>query len=138
MQQSIGLLDLPATASGAVTARRGVDFAGAQATVQGQKVMGVAVYDAVGTGPLAVRVIGTALVETGGAFANGDPLIVDTQGRAIASTGPLALKAGATAVTSAAANGAVLQGGDAPEFVFADALAASSAAGVFVEVLLRR
>ena len=58
--------------------------------------------------------------------------------RAIASTGALGVAAGATAVMASAANGAVLTGADMPEYVFADALEASGAAGNLVEVLLRR
>lgn len=136
--QSVGILSLSFTADGAVTARRAVDFDGAQASVQGQKVVGVARYGAVDAHPVEVTVIGTAVIEAGAAIAAGASLIVDVQGRAIPSTGALAVKAGATAVTSTAASGAVLQGGDPPEFVFADALEAASGAGAFLEVLLRR
>ncbi|MCM2294156.1 hypothetical protein NAC44_17655 [Allorhizobium sp. BGMRC 0089] len=58
--------------------------------------------------------------------------------RAIKATGVLTITAGATAVTSTAANGAgLLEGGDLPEFIFADALE-DGASGSFVEVLLRR
>lgn len=87
----------------------------------------------------AVVVTGTASIEAGGSFGRGASLIVDANGRAIASTGVLAIKAGSTAVTSTAANGAsALSGGELPEFIFADALDASAGAGSIVEVLLRR
>jgi hypothetical protein len=137
-RQAITLLELTVLASGAVTACRAVGYDGAQATAQAQKVQGVAVTDAVDKGYFPAVVKGTAIVEAGAAIAKGDSLIVDNQGRAIPMTGALAVKAGGTAVTSTAANGAaILSGGDAPEFVFADALEAASGAGKFIEVLLR-
>jgi len=137
MQQVPGLV-LTKNANGAVLAYRCVTFGGAQAVTQGAKVLGVAQTNAADGVDFAVVVDGTVIVEAGAAVAIGDALICDNQGRAIPSTGPLALKAGATAVTSAAANGAVLQGGDPPEFVFADAMEAAPFAGGKIEVLLRR
>jgi len=137
-QQAITTLVLTLAAAGAVAVRRAVGFNGAQASVQGQKIMGIADYAVANVGDqLAVNAKGTVIVETGGVFAIGDSLIVDNQGRAIKTTGSLAVAAGGTAVTSTAANGAILTGGDSPEFVFADALAASTGAGQFVEVLMR-
>jgi hypothetical protein len=51
----------------------------------------------------------------------------------------MAVAAGATGVTSAAANGAtVLTGADTPHFPVGDAMQAATAAGQFIEVLLRR
>lgn len=137
-RQAISLLVLSMLASGAVTARRAVKFSGAQATVQGEKVAGVANYGAADGKDLAVTAKGTAVIESGAAIAVGQSLIVDAQGRAIPATGALAVGAGATAVTSSAANGAILTGADLPEFVFADALQAAAGAGEFIEVLLRR
>lgn len=138
-QQSITTLKLSIAAAGVVAAYRAVGFDGAQATVQGQKIQGVAEYAVAAAGVmLAVGVAGTVIVESGGIINKGDSLIVDNQGRAIVSTGKLGVAAGATAVTSTAANGQILTGGDSPEFVFADALAAATAAGQFIEVLLRR
>lgn len=138
-RQSIPLLVLTFIASGAVAANRAVGFGGAQATVAGQKVMGISPRAAVDGAASDVVASGTVVVETGGAFSAGASLVVDAQGRAVASTGALAVKAGATAVTSSAASGAsILQGADLPEFIFADALEESTGAGKFVEVLLRR
>lgn len=138
-QQALSLMALSiSAAASAVTEYRAVDYAGVQATVQGQKVMGVAKRGAIIGDGFDVAVIGTAVIEAGAAFAAGASLIVDAQGRAIASTGKLGIAAGATAVTSSAANGQILTGGDTPEFVFADALQASAGAGSKVEVLLRR
>lgn len=137
-RQAISLLDLTIAASGAVTAFRAVGYDGAQATTQGQKVQAVAQTDAADKALFNGTAKGTTVIESGAAIAKGDSLIVDNQGRAIPSTGALAIKAGATAVTSTAANGAgILSGGDSPEFVFADALEAAGGAGKFVEVLLR-
>lgn len=138
-KQSIAILSLTFKAAGAVAAYRAVGFTGAQATVAGQKVMGVSARAAADGTYSDAAVLGTTTIEAGGGFAVGDSLIVDAQGRAVASSGALAVKAGATAMTSTAANGAaVLSGGDLPEFVFADALEVSSGVGQLVEVLLRR
>lgn len=138
MKQSSPLQSFTYKASGAVAAYRAVGFDGAQATVQGQKVLGVSQRTADdGDDSDAVR-SGSTVIETGGAFAVGDSLIVDNQGRAIKVTSALKIAAGATQVTSSAANGsAILAGGDLPEYVFADALEVSSGAGKFVEVLMR-
>lgn len=137
--QSITTLTLSLKASGAVAKRRAVGFNGAQATVQGQKVVGVSHEAAVADEYFPTDTSGTTIIEAGAAVAVGQSLIVDAQGRAIPATGALAIKAGATAMTSTAANGAgVLQGGDLPEYVFADALEAAAGAGAFIEVLLRR
>lgn len=137
-QQSISVLTLTVTASGAVTEGRAVGFDGAQATTQGQKVMGVAVTDASSGEALAVVTHGTAVMETGAAVAVGDSVMVDTDGRAIPVTGALGVASGATPVTSSAANGAILAGADLPEFVLGDALQAAAAAGAFIEIMLRR
>jgi|GEM_PF-991830 len=136
-RQAISLLDLSVRASGAVSICRCVGFNGAQATAQGQKVLGVSRYAAPDGGDFAATTAGTAIVETGGEIAVGDSLICDAQGRAIAATGSLGIAVGAVDMTSTAANGAVLTGADLPEFVFADALQAAGAAGKFIEVKLR-
>ncbi|MHB9021308.1 MAG: hypothetical protein ACYC3A_05735 [Halothiobacillus sp.] len=138
-KQAITTLTLPGVASGVVAQYRAVGFNGAQATVQGQKVQGISHWAAAAAGDvLLIDCAGTAIAETGAVFAKGDSLIVDSQGRVIPSTGALSVAAGATAVTSTAANGAILTGGNLPEYVFADALEASTAAGQFVEIFLRR
>lgn len=136
-QQSAPVLDLTFRASGAVAARRCVTFAGAQATVAGSKVAGVARTLASDGEVFAVAVVGTAVIETGAAVAVGDGLVVDSQGRAVPAS-PLTVATGGTAVTSSAANGAILAGGDPPQFVFADAMEAAIGAGKVIEVLLRR
>lgn len=123
-QQSAPVLDLTFHASGAVVGRRCVTFAGAQATVAGSKVAGVARTIAANGEAFAVALVGTVVVEAGAEIAVGD--------------GPLTVAAGATPVTSSAANGAILAGGDPPQFVFADAMEAATGAGEMIEVLLRR
>lgn len=137
-QQSMSLLSLTLIASGAVTENRLVGFTGAQATVAGQKVMGTALTRAATGEALGVVTHGTAIVESGAAITVGAALVSDSQGRAVPASGPLSLVTGAVAVTSSAANGAILQGAELPEFVFADALQAASGAGEWIEVLLRR
>lgn len=128
---------LPITASGAVTANRLVGYNGAQATVAGQKVLGVSATKAADGETLTVHVGHTAMVEAGGVITVGASLTTDSQGRAVVATA-LAIATGATAVTSAAANGATaLTGGDPPVYVFADALAAASAAGKLIPVKFR-
>jgi len=135
--RSIFSISFP-VAPGVVTVFRGVDYAGAQATVQGQKIAGIANRGAASGAGYEATKLGSAIVEAGAAFAVGASLIMDAQGRAIASTGALNVKAGATAMTSTAANGAgVLGGGDPPEYVFADALQAAAQAGDLVEVMMR-
>jgi hypothetical protein len=136
------IMALSVLAGGAITTRRFVGFDGNQASVQGQKVSGVARAASVAGGDyIPIDVIGTAIVEAGAALNPGDTVISDNQGRAIATTGPLAIKAGAVAVTSNAANGAGdLQGSDLPEFICGRVAPgqSSSAAGQFVEIILGR
>ncbi len=136
--QKIAILTLTYKASGAVEAYRAVGFDGAQATIRGQKVIGVSGRDAPSGSYSDVDAVGTTIVRCGGTFSKGDSLIVDTQGRAIKASGLIALKAGATAVTSINANGTnVFEGADLPEYIFADALEDGELDRVS-EVLLRR
>ncbi|MBF0402255.1 MAG: DUF2190 family protein [Magnetococcales bacterium] len=137
-QQNISILTLTLIASGTVNPYRAIGFDGAQAAVQGQKTMGTSLSQANNSEAMAVVTHGTAIVESGAAILMGDSLITDNQGRAIPASGALALAAGAVAVTSSAANGALLEGADLPEYVFADALQAAAGVGEFIEVLLRR
>lgn len=137
-QQALSLMAISMVAAGAVTEYRGIDYAGAQATVQGQKILGIAKRGALTGDGFEAAVIGTAIVEAGAAFAVGASLIIDANGRAIASTGKLGIAAGAVAVTSTAANGLIITGGDSAEYVIGDALQAAAALGDKVEVLLRR
>lgn len=128
---------LPVTASGAVVANRCIGFNGAQATVAGQKVLGVSATKAADGEVFTAHVLHTAYVVAGGEVAVGASLTTDNQGRAVTAPA-LAVAAGATAVTSAAANGATaLTGGDPPVFIFADALEAATAAGKLIAIKLR-
>lgn len=139
MSQSYDLLTLRGLSAGAIARGRGVTFADAQAAAAGAKIKGIANHATTAAGQeVAITVSGTAIVEAGAAITVGASLTMDAQGRAVAAV-PLAVASGATQVTSAAANGAgALTGGDAPQFVFGDALQAATAAGQFIEVLLRR
>jgi len=107
------LLSLGVVAAGAITANRFVGFDNNQASVQGQKVLGVAEYAASGGGqPVTLTAKGTAFVETGGVFNPGDLIIAGADGRAMASAA-------------------------GTDFIKGEALAASTAAGQYVEILLR-
>lgn len=112
-KQSSPLQSLTFLANGIVGSYRAIGFNGAQATVQGQKVLGVSPRDVVPGKYSDVVVSGTTVVAAGGSLVVGDSLIADTFGRAIKATGA------------------------AGEFIFADALEVAGN-GDFVEALLRR
>ncbi|MBF0098565.1 MAG: DUF2190 family protein [Magnetococcales bacterium] len=137
-QQNISLLILTVIANGSVSENRAVAFNGSQASIAGQKVMGASVSRAATGEALAVVTSGTAIMESGAAITVGQSLMSDSQGRAVPVSGTLTVASGAVAVTSSAANGAILQGAELPEYLFADALQAASGAGELIEVLLRR
>lgn len=100
--------------SGSVTAGRAVKYDGTQATVAGERFLGIAEYDGEGEGrDLGVAVLGTKDAEAGAAVARGDELVCDAQGRLI--TAP----------------------GTPGEFVIGSALGSASAAGETFEILLR-
>lgn len=144
---NISLLSLTVVAAGVIAAFRGVGFDSLQATVAGQKIQGFAKTAAAAIGDaVTVEAKGTVIAETGGVFAKGDALTVDANGRVVAATALAVanptVNAGAVAVTSTAANGAIvtqgaITGGVLPQFVCADALEASGGAGEFVEILMR-
>lgn len=138
MTQYIDTLTLRVRTTGAVTARRFVTFAGAQVAAAGAKALGVARHNAEGAGEeLAVIARGTAIIESGGAVAVGATVVSDNQGRAVTGVA-LAVVSGATAVTSSAANGAgILVGSNLPSHPMGDALQGATAAGQFIEILLR-
>lgn len=87
-------------ATGAIVAKRFVNFAGAQAKA-GEAVMGVSPYDVAADDLAAVEVIGIAIVEAGGAVAVGATVAADAQGCAVAGTAKVA----GTALSAAAAAG---------------------------------
>ncbi|WP_293934051.1 capsid cement protein [Iodobacter sp.] len=148
-QQAIALLNLPVQAVGAIQEYRCVGFNGAQATAAGQKVYGIARRGAASGQWTDLTILGTSPAESGAAIAVGQPLTCDASGRVIVCTalsvavGGLTVAAGATAVTSTAANGGILAGNaavtgaDLPQHLIGYALQASAGAGEFIEVLLR-
>lgn len=144
-QQARSILDISVLASGAIAQYRAVALvaptsptalSGSQATVAGQKIFGIARRPAASGEMTEVTVLGTAVCEAGAAIAINARVQVDANGRVITATA-LTIAAGATAVTSAAANGAgTMAGGDPPLFVFGTAMQAAGAAGEFIEVLI--
>ncbi len=133
--QAVELLSLSFNATAAVTAYRGVDDNGVQIAVQGQLCAGIAKRPAAIGDAFEAAAIGTATCEAGAPIAKGQRLQMDNQGRVIPADAA-SIAAGATAVTSTAANGAILAGGYLPEAVIGRALEAAAAAGDFIEVFL--
>lgn len=103
---------LTVVAGAAITARRFVAYDDQQAGVAGEKVMGVAQRNAEVGDAVAVTRMGTAIVETGGAFSRGDAIMTDASGRAVEHAGDT-------------------------EYFAGDALGDSGGAGEFVEIALR-
>ena len=166
-QQARPVLDIAVLATGAIAFARAVALSvatvpgalgGVQATVSGQKIIGVARRDAALGAFTEVTCIGTVVCETGAAIALGARVQCDALGRVITAVvmsatqgaiaiGSLAVAAGATPVTSSAANGAILSGvptvgnptlvgGDPAVFVWGTAMQSCAAAGDFIEVLI--
>lgn len=139
-------LVLSVQASGAIAFGRAVQvvtpstsrmLAGAQATVSGQKIIGIANRAAASGESVDLICGGTACCEAGTAIAVGSLLAVDSVGRVIVAT-EARIAPGAVAVTSTAANGSgTLVGGDLPLYAFGIALEAAGGAGEFIEVLFR-
>jgi hypothetical protein len=136
---------MPIVASGAVTQYRGVGFNQAQATVAGQKIMGIARRSGASGAELEVVSIGTAACEAGAAVAVGAALAMDSSGRVVTATtltaalGTLVTVAGAGTVTVGAggvAGAPTLSGGDLPQFIVGYAMNAATAAGDVIEVFL--
>lgn len=144
-QQARPVLDIAVQATAAIAYGRAVALAaatvagaigGVQATASGQKLIGVARRDAALGAFVDVTCLGTAVCETGAAIALGARVQCDAVGRVITAVA-LTIAAGATAVTSAAANGAgTMAGGDPPVYVWGTALQACAGAGEFIEVLI--
>ena len=88
------LHDETVTAEGDISANRFVTYANVQAATLGEKVLGVARYDAVTGDDLAVTTHGVAAAESGGAFNRGDDVTTDAQGRVIAHPGGAEYKIG--------------------------------------------
>lgn len=135
-QQAVSVLDLSCIATAAVAQYRGVDFSDVQIAVAGAKPKGISKRPAAIGEPFECVSYGTATCEAGAAIAKGAALTMDATGRVVTASNVI-IAAGATAVTSAAANGAgTIAGGVLPQFVVGYALEAAGAAGAFIEVLL--
>lgn len=105
MSQSLSLLTLTVTASGAVTKRRFVTVAGALAGAAAN-TLGVSTTDAADTEHFAADVLGTTVVEAGAAVAAGAAIETDATGRAITkAAGPTV----ARALEAAAAAGDLIE-----------------------------
>jgi len=70
-------------AVGAITQARFVTHAGAQATILGEKVLGVSSTDAATGKAVAIAALGVAIVDAGGVIAVGDDIITDANGKAV-------------------------------------------------------
>lgn len=157
-QQANSIFTLAVTAAAPIAAYRGVNFNGVMASgLAYEKIVGISKRAANTGQELEVAVLGTATCEAGAAFPKGTALAMDAQGRVVAARGQiinapaiaaaLAVAAGAVAVTSAAANGAIIagtgpsalvDGGDPYQFIIGHALEAAVNIGDFVEVILAR
>lgn len=100
-KQKIALLTLTATASGAVTAERFVGHDGALATAAGN-TLGVAATDAADGEDYPADVIGTTVVEAGGAIAKGGAIEVGAGSKAVAQSAGVTV---ARALEAAGADG---------------------------------
>lgn len=143
--QSMPILNLPVVAQGTIEMGRAVvpisstwsGLVAAQATVAGSRCIGVSMRQGAAGAELEIVSVGVATAIAGGAVPIGSPVATDAQGRMVVAAA-LAVATGATAVTSAAANGAsALSGGVPPVHVMGIAITAASAAGEFIQILLR-
>ena len=105
MPQSVPILTVTITAQGTISANRFVTSAAVQATA-GALALGVARSGAATGGNLACDVLGTSVVEAGGAIAAGDEVQADSSGRAITTAGGVVL---GLALESAASSGSMLE-----------------------------
>ena len=108
MSQSKSVLTLSLTASGAIRAARFVKANGAEADAA-EAAIGVSKYAAASGELVAVDTYGTAIIESGGVFNNGDQVESDADGKAVA-------------YSAGSINGRALQ--------------ASTAAGQMIEILV--
>ncbi len=85
--QQIPILKLTRIAAAAVLPQRFVGFDNTNIGVAGAKPMGVADYGAGVGEAFAVNTLGTAKIEAGAAFNDGDPVKSDATGKAIGQAG---------------------------------------------------
>lgn len=99
------LYTLTVIAVGPLASTRFVGADGIQADTLGQKVLGVTRYDVPDKAAATVDVLGTTLVEAGGAIAVDDDVTTDAQGRAVTVSDPATQRAAGRALTAATAAG---------------------------------
>lgn len=138
------LFCLTRTATGVIRKGRAVTIAGGEVGTAGAKCLGIAKHAATAGQELAVTVLGTAIAVAGGAVTVGAALVSDNQGRLVAATPAavtVSVAAGATPVTSTAANGeiatATVAGAELPHYIVGYAMTAATEAGDEIEVLLK-
>jgi len=102
LQNGISLLTLTVLATGALTANRFVGHGGATAAAAGN-ALGVSRTAAAIGERAPVDVIGTTVVETGGALAAGALIEVDASGRAVTKSAGVAVARLAPGETASAA-----------------------------------
>lgn len=102
MPQSIPVLTLSVTASGALTKHRFVGHDGAAAAAAGN-TLGVARSDAAVGDVVGVDVLGTAVVEAGAAIAAGAAVEVDANARAVTKSAGVTVGRLAPGASAAAA-----------------------------------
>ncbi len=90
--QSKSLITTATRLAGIVSANRFVSCNGTQA-VAGEKCLGVASMPEQAGRTVPVTVQGTAIVQSGGVFAVGDPLMSDADGQAVKASSPAAIAA---------------------------------------------
>lgn len=138
LTQQIDRIDTIA-ATGAITAKTFVGYDGATCAANA-KAVGVAVYDAAVGESVSIAQEGRVIVTAGGAVNVGDPVTSDASGYAVvAANVSVSVDAGATAVTSTAANGAIttVSGGALPVAINGYARTAAAASGDLIEIDLK-
>lgn len=132
-------LVLTRTATGTIRKGRAVTIAGGEVAAAGAKCLGIAKHGATAGQELAVAVLGVAIAVAGGSVTVGQALVSDNQGRLVPATAvAVSVAAGATGVTSSAANGAIttVAGGELPQYIVGYAMTAGGT-GEEIEVLLK-
>jgi hypothetical protein len=144
--QGIPIFNLSVIATTAILANRCVNYQGAQVSVLGGEVMGIATHPANVGERVTLACLGSFPIESGAVVAIGNALVSDAQGRAVRASpltmndGTLSIAAGATPVTSTAASGAGIvvgspgfNGCELPHHLIGYALQPAPGAGRLIE-----